>query len=99
MQITINGQGRLFLFDQPLTDEDVLSVFQQNPDMWFSRSQVAGRLGVSKSPALIARLETLTAGGILERSFVSRPNRVDMFVYALAAPPARVEEENGSLID
>lgn len=74
-------QARLWNFDEPLTDREVLGAFCDVQPM--SRRQVARQLNRSKSPTLVTRLNNLAAQGYLSIQFVRLPNGVDMWTYQL----------------
>jgi len=74
-------QHTLWNFDKPLSDEEILWVFQQGTPM--TRKDVADKLRRAKSPTLITRLNKLAHEGFLHVEFFTLPNRVDMWVYTL----------------
>lgn len=71
---------RSLWFDQPITDADVLTVFEGENE-WLTRRQIAIRLERVKSPSLTERIESLTNQGYLEKQGIPMPNGVTCFVY------------------
>lgn len=80
------NQLNLLNFDLPLTDREVLLAFP--PGELFTRKNLADRLGRSKSPTLIARLNALAEAGMYDVTLWKLPNEVDMYVYQLSAAGA-----------
>lgn len=81
-------QTRLWNFDQPITDDDVVGVFKQaGQGMWFSRRAIAKELRRAKSPTLVARITSLAERMVLVTQLVPLPNGVDMYVYRLNEDP------------
>jgi len=76
-------QLRMWNFDQPLSDGEVLMAFAGEQLM--TRREVAVKLRRSKSPTLVSRLNRLAQEGLLLREFYTLPNGVDMHVYSLTA--------------
>jgi len=77
-------QTLLWNFDQPITDEEVIAVFERaEGGMWFSRRGIAKELRRAKSPTLIARITSLAERMVLVTQLVPLPNGVDMYVYRL----------------
>lgn len=78
------NQQVLWNFDQPVTDDDVIGVFERaEPGTWFSRLGIARELRRAKSPALVARITSLAERMVLVTQLVPMPNGVDMYVYRL----------------
>jgi len=73
-------QAPLLNFDLPLTDREILFVL--NPNEFFTRNELAKRLGRSKSPTLIARLNRMASEGLFEVQYHRLPNGVDMWLYS-----------------
>jgi len=78
------GQKSLF-FDQPITDGDVLSVWD-NPQQWLTRKMIAERLDRVKSPSLIGRINNLLMLGALEVTQDAAPNGITRFWYRPRQP-------------
>lgn len=71
---------RSLWFDQPITDGDVMSVWD-NPQEWLTRRMIAVRLERVKSPSLIDRISNLVAIGALEMTTDDAPNGVTRMWY------------------
>lgn len=74
-------QQRLFKFDQPLRDGDILWVFINQEFM--TRREIAKALGCAKSPSLVRVLDRMVEDGFLTVGIKPLPNGVDMYVYNL----------------
>lgn len=74
-------QLRMWNFDQPLSDGEVLLAFIGEQLM--TRREVAQKLRRAKSPTLVSRMNRLASEGLLHVEFYTLPNGVDMWVYSL----------------
>lgn len=74
-------QTKMWNFDEPLTDQDVLWAFREGRAM--TRRDVALELRRAKSPTLVARMNKLVHEGFLSVEFQKLPNGVDMWVYSV----------------
>lgn len=76
-------QLKLLGWDMPITEGEVMRVFEQ--DTWYTRLAVAKALGRTKSPTLIAMLHLLWQKGWLEVNTMMLPNQVEMYLYRITA--------------
>lgn len=76
----MNQQRSLFHDTAPTLDE-VMSVWDEARPEWWSRAQIAEKLGRSKSPALIATIGVCVAMGFLTIKNERLPNGSDYFMY------------------
>jgi len=83
------GQRSLF-FDQPISDADVLSVFD-DMEIWLTRLQIAVRLQRAKSPMIVERVERCVDERWLERSEMTMPNGVVCYLYRRIIPTSQAE--------
>lgn len=74
------NEERGIFFDQPITDEDVISIFT-SIHRWLTYREIATRLHRKKTPSLVARVKSLAERGILEYRFKRLPNGVDMHQF------------------
>jgi len=74
-------QFHLLGFDQPLTDAEILRAFA--PGEFFTRKMLAEKLGRSKSPTLVTRINRMAQEGLYSVQTHTLPNGVDMWIYSL----------------
>lgn len=76
----MENEQRSLYFDQPITDEDVLTSFS-NVTRWRTYREIAISLHRKKTPSLVARVKSLAERGYLEYRFKTLPNGVDMHQF------------------
>jgi len=74
-------QNKLWNFDEPLTDREVMLAFEEGRTM--TRRNIAEKLRRSKSPTLVSRMNRLAQEGYLKVEFYTLPNGVDMWLYTM----------------
>ena len=66
-------------YPNPTTDNDVLEACAAGD--WCTREMIATAIERKVTPALIARIESLVAGGKLEKQETRLPNGLPTFLY------------------
>jgi hypothetical protein len=89
-------QKPLLMFDKPLTDWDILRVIETQECI--TRLQFARRLGITKSPTLIARLHRMSDEGIFAITLYTLPNGVDMYCYTLTGHGQLIKQAQNDLL-